>query len=150
MRSICLTLLPALLAVTCGCGDKVQLAPASGKVLYNDQPLPFGSVMFQPAAGQPARGTIQADGTFELSTFDPGDGATVGPNLVRVTCFEIQNPNRPSGEEQGEPTLGRSLIPKEYNQYGTSGLEFDVPPEGDDEIVLRLSGPELALPAAAP
>ena len=45
-----------------GC-SKSELVPVEGQVFYKDQPLTSGVVMFQPAAGPPARGDIQPDGS---------------------------------------------------------------------------------------
>lgn len=115
---------PLVLLALTGCSRGPEIVPVEGKVLYNGQPLTFGSVMFQPEAGQPARGVIQADGTFTLSTNQTGDGATVGRNRVRVTCFEAQNPHAASGGR--ERPLGRSLIPPAYNDVDTSGIEVQV------------------------
>jgi len=143
MRNLVIGLILAFLAASSGCGGGPQLAPVKGRVLYNEKPLPFGSVMFQPASGQPARATIRTDGSFVLGTFGAADGATVGPNRVRVTCFEAQNPEAANGGSGGEMPLGKSLIPKQYTQYDTSGLKVDVPPEGNDTVELRLTGPEL-------
>lgn len=122
-----------------GCGQR-EYAPVSGKVLYRGEPLKFGSVMFQPEAGQPARGQIQEDGSFYLSTNGDGDGARIGRNLVRVTCFETQQP-LPDGSFTGEPGLGKSLIPEQYNSPEHSGLVVDVPPEGKSDVVLELKDP---------
>ena len=60
-----------------------------------------------------------------LSTFEEGDGATVGTNLVRVTCYESQRPGV-ADAAGGEVPLGRLLIPKKYTHYHTSGLVVEV------------------------
>jgi len=137
--TICVSLLFALPA---GCSRGPQIVPVKGKVLYNGEPLEFGSVMFQPEAGQPARAEIQPDGTFELTTESPGDGATVGPNRVRVTCYEAQGAAA-SGSE-GEMALGKSLIPRRYTDVDTSGIVIDVPPGGQDDVVVRLTDDDAA------
>ena len=121
-----------------GCGSEVELAPVEGRVLYNSEPLSFGSVMFQPPRGQPASGVIQSDGTFVLDTVGAGDGAAVGRNKVRVTCFEAQDPN--AKPDQFGEGLGRSLIPKKYNQYDTSGIEVEVSPDQNDRMTIELAG----------
>ncbi len=126
-----------LVALLLGCGSDVELAPIRGKVLYNGQPLKFGGVTFQPIAGEPATGTIQSDGSFTLTTFDEGQGATVGKNQVRVTCYERQDPNAPPAK-LGEDVLGKLLIPQRYTSYDTSGLTIVVSPEGKDDVVLEL------------
>ena len=121
-----------------GCGSGVKTVPVEGRVTYNGEPLQFGSVMFQSPSGQPARAMIQPNGTFRLETTGVGDGAVVGRNMVRVTCFEGQNPNA-SGSSDGEVALGESLIPLRYTAYETSGLVFEVSPDHREPIHLELT-----------
>ena len=125
-----------LIAWATGCSRGPEIVPVSGKVLYNGEPLKFGGVMFQPNAGQPARAAIQPDGTFVLTTDSLSDGATVGRNRVRVTCYDSQNPNATPSE--GEAALGRLLIPKKYTDIDTSGIEIDIPRGGKSDIVIEL------------
>jgi hypothetical protein len=107
-------------------------------VVYNGQPLTFGSVMFQPDEGRLARGTIQPDGSFQLTTHSDGDGCAVGPSRVRVSCFESQRPQAEARPEEGEMPLGGLLIPKRYTSFGTSGLTVEVRP-GGEPIVIELT-----------
>ncbi len=129
-------LLIGTLLLLSGCRSD-EYAPVRGKVMYRGTPLTFGSVMFQPEAGQPAYGYIQKDGSFYLSTNGDGDGARIGPNKVRVACFETQQP-QPDGTIKDEPGLGPTLIPTKYNSFEHSGLVVEVPPEGTSELVLEL------------
>ena len=138
--------LPSLLALstfvaiialtTAGCSRGPEIVPVRGKVLYNGEPLAFGSVMFQPPGGQPARATIQSDGSFVLTTEAEGDGATVGPNRVRITSYEAQNP---AAASEGEARLGKLLIPRRYTDIDTSGISVEVPRGGKDDIVIELT-----------
>lgn len=127
----------AVLVGTIGCDKGPALAPVKGTVIYEGQPLEFGSVMFQPENGWPARGKIQSDGTFELYTRKPGDGARIGPNKVRVACFEAQGPNFASAA--AEETLGRLLIPERYTDFDTSGITVNVKPSGNDSVEIVLT-----------
>lgn len=122
-----------------GCHRGPQMAQVTGKVVYNGQPLTFGTVAFQPPSGQPAVGDIQSDGTFALSTYRPGDGAVVGKHRVRVACYESQRPGtKPTG---GEQALGKSLIPLNYTLFDQSGLTAEVQAGENQPIVLELKGP---------
>jgi hypothetical protein len=122
-----------------GCDRGPQLAPVRGKVLFDGKPLEFGSVMFQPKSGQPARSEIRPDGTFELTTIRQGDGAVVGANHVRVTCWEGQRPAAPGAGQDAEAALGASLIPKKYMSFEHSGITIEVKPEGHDALVIELT-----------
>ena len=125
-RNISLLLLVVLCAAV-GCGSgRLPTAPVEGKVLYQGKPLQFGNVMLQPDSGPMARGTIQSDGSFRLSTYGSGDGAVIGTHRVRVACFENQSPNAPPPNPTRELSVGKSLIPRKYLYLDTSGLRVEV------------------------
>ncbi len=130
-----LVLMTALLS---GCKSELELVPVHGKVLFRDKPLEYGSVMFQPAGNGPlARGTIEPDGTFVLSTESPEDGVRPGPSRVRITSFEAQATGTAAHKER-EMSLGRSAIPKKYQSFGTSGIKVDVSADMQLPLVLEL------------
>ncbi len=123
--------------ISTGCGKQRDLAPLSGKVLYQGKPLQFGTVVFEHEYGQPATGVIQPDGTFELTTRGEGEGTVVSTSRVRVACYQGQDPARKT--DSGQPTaLGRSLIPEKYTSFETSGLTVEVRPDANEPIVLNL------------
>lgn len=136
IANICLIALASLSLICLGCSGPT-LVPVEGKVLFNGEPLKFGSVMFQPPSGQPATGQIQPDGTFSLETRGVGPGAVVGTHRVRITCYESQNPEALSSSDN-ETTVGESLIPKKYTSIDTSGFTMEIPPEGKTDIVFTL------------
>ena len=123
-----------------GCKQSPRVVPVSGKVLYNGQPLPFGSTMFQPDKGQQAVADITADGTVTLSSYTANDGAVPGKHSVSVSCYEGHRP----GKAGSGDSMGKLLIPLKYTRFGSSGLTADVNDTSDgkpQEIVLELSGP---------
>ena len=122
------------------------MAPVSGKVTYNGKPLPYGSVGFQPAQGQPSGAAIQPDGSFRLSTFAEFDGAIIGPHKVKVTCYASQRPSQQAQRTAGEFVLGESLIPAQYTFLDQSGLTAEVPAVGTESILIELTGPEKQFP----
>ena len=105
----CRTLFAALcfhlLALSIGCSDaRPGLAPVSGKVTYADGSVPTGEVAtirFEPAGDlnaknvQPASGTIQPDGTFNLMTHKPDDGALVGDYKVTFVIYKTYKGREP-------------------------------------------------------
>jgi hypothetical protein len=84
--------------ITGGCGND-QLMPVHGSVKNEDQLVTGGSVVFKPVGeGRPAFGPIQSDGTFQLTTLSPNDGAMIGQ--YRVTVAGKRDP----GTERTGPT----------------------------------------------
>ena len=115
-----------------GCSGP-KIIPVSGKVTYQGKPLEFGSVMFQPPGNAaPARGQIDSDGSFQLTTESEGDGCNLGMCRVRVTSFEGQRRNDGGSSQE---SLGALLIPKKYTRFGTSGISIEVA-EGMHQPVL--------------
>mgnify|MGYP007073286773 CR=1 FL=1 len=139
IRTICAL---AICLATSGCRDTPAVVPVSGRVLYNGEPLQFGTVMFQPAVGQAAVGEIQPDGSFTLSTYEPGDGAVPGAHKVCVRCYEGQRPGAGLKQTGGEVTLGALLIPRKYTRFGTSGLAVDIVDGDNPPLDFDLTGPQ--------
>jgi hypothetical protein len=128
-RQICwsiVLLAVASLAVT-GCGGgKRPTYPTEGKVVFPDGTLlTTGWVSFRAVGSETnvsARGMIQSDGTFELTTFTPGDGAVEGRHQAVVTALVSRNERRmPQHDPPPAP-----LIDPRFGSYDTSGLEFVV------------------------
>lgn len=138
--------LAAVLALACilgtnsGCKRNPRVVPVAGMVFYNDKPLPYGSIMFQPSKGQPASGEIRSDGSFTLSSYAVDDGAVPGRHTVSITCYEGQRPGqaKPDG---GEVSMGRLLIPLKYTRLGSSGLTAEVKDAPEQSVEFRLTGP---------
>ena len=131
---------PALLLAMCGgCGSEVPLpdrAPVQGRVTLNGQPLTQGTVTFVPdtsrgTEGPIATGTIQPDGTYELSTArEAGDGAVVGFHCVRVQAV-VGEPGAP----------GSLLVPPHYQNEQRSGLTAEVRAGQTNQVDLPLESP---------
>lgn len=114
---LCQGIVLTALLIGCGGGDRREYADVSGKVSVNGNPLKMGTVTFQPAAGAPATGTIQADGTYTLK-------GVVGPNKVMIVSREAE------AADAGASPAKRAAPPQSFvpEQYGTpsSTLSFDV------------------------
>ena len=133
-----LAVVPMLTVTLIGCKKSgPELAPFTGKVTYNGKPLRFGCVVFLPESGRTSTGDIQPDGTFRMVTSGRGDGAVVGKNKVRITCFTNQDPSR-KGPGGAGIALGKPLIPKKYASEETSGIEVEVQSGANDPIVFEL------------
>jgi hypothetical protein len=115
-----------LVANLVGCGrHPAATFPVEGKVMFNGTPLSFGAVAFMPEKGPLARGRIESNGTFRLTTYKENDGAVPGIHRVRITCYEAQRPGFEMPKVEGFG-MGKSLIPVKYTQVDTSGLRVEV------------------------
>ncbi len=141
MLSHCRGLSVFLLSLSAAaCARSPELVPVQGRVLYNGAPLPRGTVIFQPAAGQPATGDLAADGSFELTTPGQGRGAAPGSYRVSVTAFApVETPLDEPLLLEGKPARGESLIPEHYSLAATSGLQVEVPLTGSDSLLIQLA-----------
>lgn len=112
------------LATLSGCGgNPTPTYPAGGHVRFSDgTPLDEGWVEFEPLAGDSpvsARGQIQPDGSFQLSTFEPGDGAVAGEHraVVVILLSEAAALN---------PAAHPRRIAPRFSDYDQSGLRFQI------------------------
>ncbi|MBA3480793.1 MAG: hypothetical protein H0T51_03165 [Pirellulales bacterium] len=110
------------LALILGCGDgRPERAKVSGHVLIDGQPLTKGSIRFVPAQGRPAGSSLDESGRFELTCFEPGDGAILGEYRVAIR-----------GAEYLSETLLKWHAPKKYSNAETSDLTATVDEPRDD------------------
>jgi hypothetical protein len=131
--------LAALALLAAGCGDGQRIAPVSGRVTLNGQPLAGAAVLFSPIAaegeispGAGSGGFTDQDGRYTLSLTVPGKqtaGAVVGKHKVRITPAPAEGRGRP-----------RPLIPERYSGRETI-LEYEVPPGGTDRADFALKTP---------
>ncbi|MGC4005446.1 MAG: hypothetical protein QM811_20920 [Pirellulales bacterium] len=89
--------------------------------------------MFQPEKGKIASGQIQPDGSYELNTVKPGDGAIVGKHRVSVTCTSTQSPDFKLSPGQEMPA-GKSLIPEKYSLLDATPLKDIEVQSGIDNV----------------
>jgi hypothetical protein len=142
LRSHCrLAIVLAILACLQGCGpDHPPTYPVGGKVVFADgKPLTTGGVVLLESVvteGLPvnARGLINADGTFKLTTFDDGDGAVAGKHRMLV------RPQRDADDYLKRGIIPRPIINPRFERYETSGLEFTVE-EGNNEFTVVVEPP---------
>ena len=99
-------LVAGVLVVLAGCGAEEEirpdLSPAAGSLMINGEPAAGAMLVFDPADGKEfdARGTrpratVQEDGTFEVTTYQQGDGAPAGDYQVAVLWFENPDASNP-------------------------------------------------------
>lgn len=121
----------ASVALAAGCGDGLpKRVPVGGIVTIDGQPLARGSIMFISQGGRPAGGSIDSQGHFQLSCYQPGDGATLGLHHVKVTAVEPINDRS-----------NRWHAPRKYADERLSGIEVEITePVNDLKIELTWDG----------
>jgi len=135
-KTCCWWALASLLAVGCG-SDLPSTATVRGTVEFDGKPLTGfenASVLLTPRGGRMATGVIQADGSFELSSFGDGDGAIVGPAHLRVTATV----DDPSAVTVDRGIGVRWTIPERFGGED-SGLSCEVLPGQENVFRIQLN-----------
>ena len=110
-----------------GCGQRHERVRVSGHVLLDGKPLAKGEITFAPLGKRAAFATLDAEGRFQLTTYEMGDGTSLGTHPVSVHSGEFLDPSH---------KLWR--VPKKYASLTTSGLSVSV--DGPtDAIVINLT-----------
>ncbi len=118
-----------------GCDSKVPATyPVQGRVSFDDGTVvEQGTVEFRLDAGSDrivARGKIGTDGTFSMSTFQPGDGALPGTHQVIVQQLIVAEG---FAKHQHGPR-----VPINYAEYDKSGLTAEVKAAKTNTVELKL------------
>jgi hypothetical protein len=136
-RTIAASLAAFLSLAWAGCADDGlgKRYPVRGKVTYNGKPVTKGSIALTPVddSGRSASGTIRPDGSYEITTLSPGDGALPGKYYVTVQAFDRDSskvqqpiPGGPINLIQLMRTPQKPLIPAKYSVPQTSRLTLEV------------------------
>ena len=87
----------------CGSSEGPSLYPASGRLLVDGKPADQAQVILHPVDGRDfdrrgARpsGITEQDGTFQITTYQKGDGAPEGIFVVTISWPEAPNSLEPS------------------------------------------------------
>jgi hypothetical protein len=138
-RTVLVGLLLLLVAGGVGCrGGRLPTYRAGGRVKFaGGKPLTRGWVEFESVKQRPiiaARAEIQSDGSFELGTYKPGDGAIEGEHRAAVGV-------RLSADEADNPKLRKPPpVDRRFSALDSSGLQFTVTRDADKnrfEIVVE-------------
>jgi len=128
--------LNALLLSGCGGGDGVErlkVHPVQGVVTWEGKPLANAQIAFHPKnptdiKAKVALATTDAEGKYQLTTYDTSDGAVAGEFTVTVQYFQLQQ-------------AGESFSP------GPNVLSPIIATPEKSDIVLRVAeGPNLLTP----
>lgn len=105
-----------------GCSEPppAGMVRVTGIVSHGGKPLPDGTINFERMSGSgSATARIQGGGSFE-AVMPPGDYQAMICSQEGTVTFD----------KQFRPIEPPSRIPKKYEQLGTSGLTFTIPPKG--------------------
>lgn len=161
-----LGILALLIAGGCGgegAGDNPETAPVSGTVTLGGTPVAGATVTFHPSVasepGQPAQGNAafgltNAQGQFQLTTFDSNDGAVPGDYKVTVTklnpAADENNVASVESEEYVPPEViegpaavvnapPANFLPEVYAKPASTTLNAKVTAGQDNNIPLELT-----------
>jgi hypothetical protein len=116
----------------CGSGEpRVPVVAVSGKISWYGHPPAGAQVVLHPLA-RPAdsdvapAGIVQPDGTFQISAYDPGDGAPPGEYVATVEWHRLVSTDDGSGGR------GPNVLPAQYASPQTSPLRVTVRDEPTD------------------
>lgn len=135
----------AMVGPESGCSrrDAERLAPVSGRVLLDAQPLAGATIRFS-ADGRQVSAITGEDGRYQLQP-----GAPLGACRVSVSKYDKSEANvlaldpgaagrvRPTPATTQRPKL---LIPARYSDLKQTPLRFTVAPEGTDRADFDLTG----------
>ena len=125
----------------CGGPDRPQTVPVSGVITFGNGPWPkSGKIFFtcvEPEPGFPLRPGVadfDRDGSFVVTSYEPGDGLVPGTYRLSIECWEVA-PNF-----DGIPS--QSVIPDRYHDPATNGIEEIVIKSSDNQRELELDIPK--------
>lgn len=132
MSRLILSIIASATLLISGCSG--QFAPVSGIVVFADgtpiKELAGSRVLFEAVGSDgknySSEGEITGDGTFQLTTVKPGDGAVVGKNRVLIER-KMLDPERAAPR----------VVHEKYERFETSGIELDVQP-GNNKFTITL------------
>ncbi len=113
-----LVIMPLLLTLGCGRSSGPARYKLSGQVTHNGQPLPAGSIMFEPDTSQgnsgPGAMAVVKNGKYATES---GKGTVGGPHIARITGYDG---NPADGSEAELKPFGNVL-------FGPREFKLDIP-----------------------
>jgi hypothetical protein len=119
----------------CGSSNNLDVYPVKGKITFEGQPMKGGgAISFVPTGGQAGAqggGEIKEDGTYELTTYEPGDGSIPGDFRVVITQVTVKEPETSPDGSAPIPVDGPNVapadqIPQIYSDFANSPLTAKV------------------------
>lgn len=126
----------SFLMLAVGCSKSPYESTLAGTVSLDGAPIGPGIVQFVPVDRNhnPATGTIQVDGTYEMRT---SNKSGLQPGQYQVTVAVYDQPEVGPGE-RAAPGSAPLRTPEKYFSLETTDLEYTVNP-GDNVINIELT-----------
>lgn len=111
----------ALAFAGCSSETQVPVFPVSGKVSFQGKP-PVGAQVILHSAGAGAVdgvvpvGTVQQDGSFTITSYEPGDGAPEGQYVALIRWFRLSKDGTP----------GPNVLPAKYASATATPVKVSV------------------------
>lgn len=161
MKLVTAALLPLALFCMAGCGGGSTggepVYAVTGNIKMNGAVLPDATVIFSPMGEQPtATGKTDAEGNFNLTTYEFADGAAAGSYKVIVSKNMMKSGGEASeglqddGHEQKAAAAsshskksgavdGVNLVPEKYSTASSSPLDAEVKADGENNFSFTIS-----------
>lgn len=158
-RALCVGVVLSLI----GCGDgRPSLVEATGVVNLDGKPLEGATIYFEPKEvdiegyGRPSVARTDAQGKFSMGTYGPGTGVPTGTYAVGIEKKQPVGGKFPDNYNYENPAMTphpmELIVPRAYNDPGSSGLTAEVSSSGLEPAVFNLETggvkPEIERPGA--
>jgi len=134
-----------LLCLVAGCGGgsdawvdgREAVSPVTGRITLDGEPVEGAIIIVHSTTKDlSAQGRTDADGRYQLTTYEDNDGAVLGEHIVTVRKTEYtKTPTKFHTEE--EPSYFASsteLLPEEAGKQETSDLRMTVTEDGATDV----------------
>lgn len=123
-RLLVLALVPALLGLA-GCSEtQLPVFPVTGQVKYKGKPAAGATVVLFNTNAENTNdvapsGVVKDDGSFEITVYEPGDGAPQGDYIATVQWRKLVT-------GAGGSAAGPNVLPAKYANPKTSPIKLSV------------------------
>lgn len=124
------------------------MAAVEVSVTYRGKPLEAAVVTFTNSEGRPdSFGITDDQGKTQLTTYESGDGATLGKHSITVVKQEISDSKSEAPQDSPDytpspgaspPPVIRDLVPKKFATPKSSGLTAEIV-EGTNQVSVDLA-----------
>jgi hypothetical protein len=136
-----------IVVLCAGCGEGLPIAPVSGTITLDGNPLAGATITTQPiavegnVAGSGSFGTTDAEGRYELELVKPAvKGAIVGEHRVMISqksdyksgtvTAKLDDGTEFKTDDPNAHRAGLAAARKWPSRYTDGSLQLTVPPEG--------------------